>query len=136
MEKGYQKLFQALEDPAVPVGLQGVIFARIDREAHRASLIRLAIFLPLVFVSSAAVVASFQYLARETAQSGFSEYFSILFSDGGTLLSYWKEFLISLAEQAPVFGATLFLGAILALVGSLRATFKNAQTTFTHIQLA
>lgn len=136
MEKDYQKLFQALGNPAIPVGLRDSVLARIDNEVRRASIIRLAVFVPLTLIAGVATVVSFQYLARETAQSGLSEYLSILFSDGGTMLSYWKEFLISLAEAAPVFGMAVFLGAVLSLLGSLKAAIKNVQTTFTHIQLA
>lgn len=136
MEKDYQKLFDGLVSPSVPARLYDSVLLRIDVEARHASRLKFAVFAPLAFLSSVAVVVSFQYMARETAQSGLSEYLSIIFSDGGTILSYWKEFLVSLVESAPVFGATLFLGAVLALMGSLRVTFKNAQTTFTHIQLA
>ncbi len=136
MEKDYQRLFQGLVGPSVPAGLQDSILLRINREARYTSLVRLAVFVPLALISSVAVVASFQYLVHETAQSGLSEYISIIFSDGDTMLSYWKEFLLSLAEAAPVFGATLFLGAVLALLGSLKSAFKNTQTIFQHIQLA
>lgn len=136
MDKDYQRLFQTLGSPAMPRGLGDTILARVDNEVRRASLIRLAIFVPLVFVSSVATVVSFQYLMRETVQSGFSEYFSILFSDGGTVLLYWKEFMLALVEQAPVFGATLFLGAVFALMGSLKSMVKNIQTVSHHIQLA
>lgn len=136
MEKDYRRLFATLENPAVPAGLQGLILERIDSEMRRLSRIRLAVFVPLVFLSSVAVVSSFQYLAQETAQSGFSTYLSILFSDGSNVLSFWKEFLLSLAEQAPIFGTVLFLGAILALVGSLRATLNSTQTTYRSATLA
>lgn len=127
MEKDYQRLFQGLESPRVPAGLYDSVLARIDREARRASRIRLAFFAPLVFVSSVAVIVSFQYLARETAQSGLSGYLSILFSDGGTAFSYWKEFLISLAEQVPVLSVALFLGTVFVLMSLLKATVKNMQ---------
>lgn len=136
MGKDYKKLFSGLENPGLPAGLYGSVLARIDNEARRLSLIRLAIFVPLVLISSVAVVTSFQYLVEVSAQSGLSEYLSILFSDSGTVLSYWKEFLLLIAEQAPVLGAALFLGAVLAFAGSLRSAIKNAQTVFTHIQLA
>lgn len=136
MEKDYQRLFKTLKNPTVPTELQGLVLARINSEAARLSRIRLAIFVPLVLASSVGVVSSFQYLTQVASQSGFSSYLSIIFSDGSTMLSFWKEFLISLAETAPVFGATIFLGTVLAFMGSLKMAIKNAQTTFTPIQLA
>lgn len=135
MEKDYKKLFQGLESPALPSGLYQSVLNEISLAERRVSQVRLAVFVPLVLISSFAVFASFQYLAGETAQSGLSEYLSILFSDGGTVLSYWKEFLISLAETAPVFGTALFLGAIWALMVSIKSALKNTQIALRPFQL-
>lgn len=136
VEKDYQRLFQSLEIPRVPQGLKDSIFLRINREERRTSIIKLAVFVPLALLSGVAVVASFQYLMNQTAQSGFSEYIAILFSDGGTLLSYWKEFLLSVAERAPIIGTALFLGAILTLMGSIKSVLRNAHTVLHSSQLA
>lgn len=136
VEKDYQKLFQGLEIPSVPLGLRDSVLARIDREMRYASSLRLALLVPFVFIASAVAVTSFQYLSRETAQSGFSEYLSILFSDGSSILLYWREFLISIAETTPILGMALFLGAVIALAGSLKATFKNIQVLFPSVRLA
>lgn len=136
MENDLNKLFQNLGGVTVPAGLDRAVFARIDRETHRAARLRFAVFVPLALLSSVGVVVSFQYLAREIVQSGLSQYLSVIASDGGVVLAYWKEFSLSVAEQAPVFEIAIFLGTIVTLFGSLKAAVKNARTIFTHIQLA
>lgn len=135
MEKDYQKLYQTLRVPTIPQGLRDSVLARIDIEARHASLVGIAMFTPLVFISAFSVIVSFQYLAGEAAQSGLSNYLSIIFSDWSTLISYWKEFLISLAEQVPVFETIIFLGTVLALLGSLKSMLKNIRTRFGFMQL-
>lgn len=132
MEKDYSRLFQKLAPVRTPENLSAVILARVEREQQRAARVHLIFSVPLAFISATAVVISFQYLAQEIARSGILEYFSVLFSDGGSILTYWKEFVLSLAEQTPVLGATLFLGALLALLGSLKAIAKNIQTGLTY----
>lgn len=136
MEKDYQRLSKTLKKPAVPTGLQDLVLAHIDSEIARLSRIRLAIFVPLMLVSSVGVVLSFQYLAQVASQSGFSSYLSIIFSDGRSVLSFWKELLLSLAEQAPVLETSLFLGALLALVSSFRKAISSTQTMYYSTKLA
>ena len=48
------------------------------------------------------LVPAFEMLFNDFAHSGFYEYFSLIFSDGGLMLSYWKELSLSLAESLPI----------------------------------
>lgn len=127
MEKDYTKLFQTLKPVTVPTGLSRVINARIEREQRRGARVRIAVFAPLALLSGVAVIFSFQYLVQELSRSGISEYFSVLLSDGGVALAYWKEFSLSVVEQLPVLGGALFLGAVLALLSSLKSIIQNTQ---------
>lgn len=128
MEKDYTKLFQTLRPITVPTGLSRAINAQIEREQRHGAQVRIAVFAPLAFLSGVAVVLSFQYLAQELSRSGISEYFSILLSDSGVALTYWKEFSLSVVEQLPVLGGALFLSAVLMLLSSLKSIIQN-----THI---
>lgn len=132
MQSNYSKLFKSLDGVYVPSGLSNVTIKRIRREQRRAAFLRLTFVVPMAFLSSAAVVFSFKYLADEIAQSGLPQYLSVIFSDGGTALTYWKEFSISIADQLPVLSATLFLGAAFALLGTISSIVKNAQTTLLY----
>ncbi len=130
MDKNYSKLFQALDPVDVPEGLSSSIIAKIRKEQQRNARLQLAISAPLAFISGVAVVFTFQYLAQELSRSGLGDYFSVLFSDGGAVLTYWREFALSLLEQIPILSMILFLSATLALLGSMRSLVKNIQTNF------
>ena len=130
MDKNYSKLFQTLDPVEVPEGLSASVITKIRKEQQRVARLRLALSAPLAFISGVAVVFTFQYLMQELARSGLGDYFSILFSDGGAVLTYWKEFTLSLVEQIPILSMILFLGATLALLSSVRSLAKNIQTNF------
>ena len=43
------------------------------------------------FSSLAGLVPAFKILFDNLTQSGFYEYFSLIFSDSGSVVAYWKE---------------------------------------------
>ncbi len=60
--------------------------------------------------------------------SGFSHYLSLVFSDGSLITSFWKEYLLSLADSVPLasLGALSFL--LFSTLISIRKTvsfYKN-----------
>ena len=71
-------------------------------------------------------IFAFINMVQAISQSGFGQYVSLVFSDGGVVLSYWKEFLFSLVESIPVTGVILCLGAMTLFVWSLGKTAKHA----------
>ena len=131
MKNNYKKLFQSLSKIETPKNLEQRILMRISNEERRTAEWRLAFFAPLAAASGVGVVFAFQYAAQEVAQSGFYQYLSVAFSDGGAAITYWKELSMLLAESAPILGTAVLLGAVLVLLGSLRSAIKNAQTVFT-----
>jgi hypothetical protein len=54
------------------------------------------------------------------AQSNFSSYLSLLFSDGRHVLLYWKELVASLAESFPITNIALTLGLVAVVCWALR----------------
>lgn len=133
MEKDIDRLLKTFDRVSVPQGLQDAVFACIHREEVRLARIRLAFFVPLVFLSGLGVVASALYAIKEVAQSGFLQYVSIIFSDSSAVFAYAGEFLLSLAEQAPLLGISVFLATLFALLQSMRETMKNMQTMFATV---
>lgn len=131
MKNNYQKLFHGLNKIEAPENLGEKILTRISIEERRKAEWRLAFSVPLAIASSIGVVFAFQYAAQEVAQSGFYQYLSIVLSDEGAAVTYWKELSMLLAESAPILGTAALLGAVLVLLGSLRSAVKNAQTVFT-----
>ncbi|MEI7688657.1 MAG: hypothetical protein WCI91_00550 [Candidatus Nomurabacteria bacterium] len=68
------------------------------------------------------------YMKKQFTSSGFFQYVSLIFSDGNLFASYWKEYLLSLADSLPVasLGASVFLlVSILISVRKLLKQYKN-----------
>ena len=101
------------------------ILARIESEKRRIARIRLAFFGVVAAASLAAIIPSFQYAAREFAQSGFYEYLFLLFSDSGAVLASWREFALSLAESLPITEITIFLIMVFVFLVSAKLAIKN-----------
>ncbi len=66
------------------------------------------------------LMPAFKILMANFSQSGFYEYFSLAFSSSGTLIIYWKDFLLLLAESLPAMSMILFLTLILVFLFSLK----------------
>jgi hypothetical protein len=110
-----------------PEGLSASILLRIEMERHRIARVRFIGMGAVAGLSAVAMIPTAQYTMAEFYQSGFYQYSSLLLSDGGSLLLYWKEFTLTLAESAPLLGITLSLALIFVLFGSLQSVFKNKQ---------
>ncbi|MBI3888297.1 hypothetical protein HY311_00710 [Candidatus Nomurabacteria bacterium] len=79
------------------------------------------------------LVPAFKILFTDLSQSGFYEYFSLLFSDTGSVVTYWKEFSFSLAEALPVISTILTLSLLFVCFLSLKYLMKQiirSQLTF------
>jgi glucan phosphoethanolaminetransferase (alkaline phosphatase superfamily) len=103
------------------------------REKHLAQF-KLWAFASAFFASLAGMIPTFQVLLNNMAHSGFYEYFSLIFSDGGSMFSYWKELILSLAESLPIMSIVFTLSLIFVFFLSLRylmkQIIKNQLTSF------
>ncbi len=82
-------------------------------------------------VSLGSLLPAFRILARDFSQSGFYEYLSLTFSSSESLVAYWRDFLLLLAESLPVMSITLFLMLIfiffLSFKYAMRQIIKTAR---------
>jgi hypothetical protein len=112
------KLFQKAKYESSP-DLCLFLWQSINSREKQAARLKSWAFAFLGLASLAGLVPAFRALSSDLAQSGFYEYFSILFSDSGSVLSYWKELAFSLAESLPaisiIFTLSLFLICLLSI---------------------
>jgi hypothetical protein len=101
------------------------VLQTITKQEKRATQARLWFLSSLLFVSAVGLIPAFEMLLNNLAQSGFSEYFSLIFSDGGSMLTYWKELSFSLAESLPVMSIILTLSTLFVCFLSLRYLIKQ-----------
>jgi hypothetical protein len=64
-------------------------------------------------------------LLSDLSQSGFYEYLSLAFSSSGSIMSYWREFALSLAESLPTMSIILSFSLILIFLFSLKYATKQ-----------
>jgi hypothetical protein len=103
---------------------RNIILGIAKEELHRAK-VYFAVTLTALPASLVAVFLSGRYLINSFNESGFYDYFSLLFSGDSMVLAYWKELAYSLVETMPIVGAIVFLIAISFLVWSAANTFTN-----------
>ncbi|MDO8581807.1 MAG: hypothetical protein Q7S16_02940, partial [bacterium] len=120
MPNDFQQLFNHLQAPEPHPGLLGAIIKRIDAERMFAVKRRFAIFSAGFFVSFFALLPVFNMMRADMVQSGFAEFFSLLFSDIGMVAVYWQNFSITLLESLPAASIAAFLATVFVFLGSLR----------------
>ena len=102
MQEKLTKIFQKAKYEPSPI-LASTVWDAIIARDKRVIRFKLWIFSFMGFASLLGLVPVFKILLNDLTQSGFYEYFSLIFSDGGSMLAYWKELFLSLAESLPIF---------------------------------
>jgi len=108
-----------------PSGMEGRIMVRVEKAAHRRFLEKIAAGSITSIACAVALVFVSRELAAEAAASGFGQYFSLVFSNSGAMLSDWQDFAWTMVESAPVTGFALFLGASGLFIGTIRWTGRT-----------
>lgn len=106
------------------------IMLSISLAERRSARIKLTILGGISLLSFLAIFPLLQYSGNQFYQSGFTEYFSLIFSDWTTLSIYWKDLMISLAESLPILSTTAILLSVFVLLTSLRSAIKNFRPAF------
>lgn len=110
-----------------PSELRKNILLQIVREEHHRAKNYVLASVATASVSVMGVIFSINYVAQAISASSFYQYLSLLFSDPDVVLSYWKEFVLSLVESLPFFAITLVLVAVVVLMLSVRVFTSNSQ---------
>ncbi|MDD5639231.1 MAG: hypothetical protein PHR47_00250 [Candidatus Pacebacteria bacterium] len=110
MEKEYKKLFMNMEEANPSNKLFEKIMLRISRE-EKLSIVkkRIAVFSVFLIISLGGFVYSFIAVQNALVSSGFTQFFSLIFSDFNIVIAYWQNFLFTLLESLPVFAMVVFL---------------------------
>ncbi|MFA6386587.1 MAG: hypothetical protein WCW04_02355 [Candidatus Paceibacterota bacterium] len=124
MNDNLSKLFkQAYNHPET--GLSDAIWRGIQlRQAKRLKIQSISYGIVGVLSLGGFVFMSF-HIKQQFNSSGFFQYASLVFSDAGLFATYWKEYLLSLADSLPVasLGALSFL--LFSMLVSLRKAFHQ-----------
>ena len=109
---------------------KNVLFAKVLRRIYKEQ--RFLIFKQRLILISLSLISflivfipTFQIMQRGFFESGFTNFFLLIFSDFGSALTNWKNFTFVLLESFPVMNITIFLVAIFIFLASLRLLSKK-----------
>lgn len=125
MPQTYEKLFSLIKPPEPPDNLLEKIMARLHKEQKLSLRKRIFIFSIGTALSAMAIFLSFKTAQTKFGESGFWQFFSLVFSDFETIKIYWQNFILSLLETLPVTSLIMVLAAVLIFLEFLKSLFKN-----------
>ena len=124
MQDKLVKIFQKVKyEPEA--NLSGNIWRKIIARDNLTVRFKLWAFGFAGLASLGGLIPVFKILFADFVRSGFFEYFSLIFSDTGSILSSWKEFVSSLMESLPVVSVVLTLSLLFICFLSLRYLMKQ-----------
>ncbi|KKP87448.1 MAG: hypothetical protein UR91_C0048G0002 [Candidatus Nomurabacteria bacterium GW2011_GWC2_35_8] len=124
MEKRLIKAFQKAKYQ-MNVNLPENIWQAIVLRDKCINRIKLWAFSAIGVSSFIGLVPVFRIMLKDLTQSGFYEYFSLAFSSNGLIITYWKDFLLLLAESLPIMSIIMFLMLIFIFLLSLKYITKQ-----------
>lgn len=111
----------------VPRGLEDSILKRIAMERKKKAQISLITLGTLSLASFLGLIKTSLLLWQGFKQTGFYDYMSLIFSEGGTLTNYWKEFAFSLIESLPLIGLISLLAIMAIFIWSGSKAIRDAR---------
>ena len=111
-------------------GLLEKIMRRIRREQRLLLLKRSIIYLVGLAGSMAAFVPTFRMVKTGLIESGFIQFFSLLFSDLNIVMAHWQNFALALLESLPVMDIIVFAVVIVVFLESLKFLAKDMKIVF------
>lgn len=125
-----ERLLSQLKKTDLPQELPERVLTYIHKAQKRRAILRTTLFGSFSLGSLVAVVYASIYLVQATTQTGFSQYVSLLFSDGAVLLASWKEFSLLLAESIPLTSIIVVLITLGIFVWSFSKTIEKRKTSY------
>ncbi|MFA6146271.1 MAG: hypothetical protein WC697_03035 [Patescibacteria group bacterium] len=128
--KNYKKLLEPSD------GLFDQIMSRIHEEQKIIMVKRrFAIFFVGLIGSMAAFAPAFKIMQSGFNESGFINFFSLLFTDIGMVMTYWHSFTLTLLGTLPLMSVATFLVVIFVFLESLKFLTQDLRIIFKHAQI-
>ncbi len=135
MTKNFNKLPQQFLTTEPPEGLFEQVMNHIQKEQGLLRLKRqAAIFALSTTCSAIAFIPAWRIVWAGFAESGFIQFFSLLFSDFEIVVTYWQNFALSLLETLPVMSLIILFVIILVFLESLKLLIKDIKIISTSTQ--
>jgi|GEM_PF-2543302 len=121
------KISQALrvEASSTTPELAEKIIMAIEKRARRTDLAKMIVYSLSAVFSLAIFVITWRSESQYIFNSETGSLASLLFSDTGVVLAYWREYLLSVVESLPVFSITALVLLFWLLLSSLWLSLSN-----------
>ncbi|MFZ1987565.1 MAG: hypothetical protein WAV21_00825 [Minisyncoccia bacterium] len=126
MGSSHERLFGVLPNITAPAYLCERVLDAVARKRMRQVRIQLVLSSLSGMASFTGVIFAGRALMTALSQSGFTSYTSLLFSDGGAVMSYGQTFALSLLESLPGPEVAITLALVAILIQSLRVLATSA----------
>lgn len=125
MHDDYEKLFTHLTHVEPSEGLAEKVMFRVRKEERKRAVRRLILFSIGIVASCATLFPAFNAVHTAMAQSGTLQFISLAFSDSGTVIALWNDFIFSILEALPVMSIVAFLTVAFVLIGCVRSFVRD-----------
>lgn len=125
LEKALFSVFEKNPDLAIPADLSARIVAAVLRRQRLNAIIKLSLGSFFSIGSFVVGLLIWRYENLTLAGSGVSRLLSLLFSDFSVVMSFWKEYLLSVAESLPLAPLAAVLAFVWLCLVNLRFALKN-----------
>lgn len=124
MDRNIAGLLKDLGEKNVPEGLDLAVFSRIEKSMRSKYLFKTIVGSMLSLFSIIALIPLVSYTHSELYQSGFSNYLSLLFSDGSIVVNNFGSYAMSIVDSIPFLAITSILLLVQILFISVRSLFN------------
>ena len=141
MDNSCERLFSHFPQYDPPRDLFENVVKRIEDEKNFQKIRRKTLFFAVSTILCAIACVPALIMVRSSAnESGFMKFFSLLFSDFQSVVSYWQSFSLTLLETLPVASLImlstillLFLESLRSLANGVKSLFKFKNNTFLRL---
>lgn len=129
MEQDLQKLFKkAIYHPECRLSddVCQTILAKKKKITERNTLG----YILLGVLSLSGSIFSIRDLITESSKLGFYRYLSLVFSDGGVIATYWREYMLTLVDSLPVVSLILSFTLLFVLFISVKKISYGVKSGF------
>ncbi len=130
MKKELDKIFVDSFFLTPPEGLSEKIMVHIHRAEARHKKRRAVLSILGCIISLIAIIPAAKMAWTGFVNSGLPEYFSLLFSDSGMVMTYWQNFFWTLLEALPTTSLIVLFGTIFMGLQSFTIFLRDRKFLF------
>ncbi|MFA5358199.1 MAG: hypothetical protein WC310_00020 [Patescibacteria group bacterium] len=128
MTQDYQKLFHYLRSVSPREGFADEVILRLHSKRRILAIRqRIAIFGVAVSLSAVALVYAAKLFISGIYQTGFAQFFSLVFSDFGTVVLSWQSFAMTLLESLPILQLVALFVSVLLFLEFIRLLARDVR---------